>query len=68
MEDKKEYVTCEECEKRRAEIYRHNNKQDNRHTAMETKMGFLERAFWTIFATLITGFAGVIFAVLSLGN
>lgn len=68
METGKGYVTREECEERRAGIYKHNNKQDQKQTELETKVRFFERMVWAIFGVLVSGFAGVIFAVLSLGN
>ena len=68
MEERREYVTREECEERRAGFYKHNNKQDQKQTELETKVKFFERMVWAIFGVLVSGFAGVIFAVLSIGQ
>lgn len=63
-----EYVTREECARRR-EIKNHDDvERDKKLTEHTANISFLVKGFWTIFATLVAGFAGVIFAVLSLGR
>ena len=62
------YVTKEECARHR-EVKAHDDiERDKKLTEHETKVSFLVKGFWTIFATLVAGFAGVIFAVLSSGR
>ena len=63
-----EYVTKEECARRR-EVKDHDDvERDKKLTEHTANISFLAKGFWTIFATLVAGFASVIFAVLSLGR
>lgn len=62
-----EYVTCEQCEKLRKEIYEVNQNQSITLAELQTRTGLIEKIMFAILGTLITGFAGTIFAVLSVG-
>jgi len=66
--DNGNYVTRKDCEEYRKGIYKRDREQDIRHTEAETKLRIFERLAWTIIGVLVSGFAGVIFAVLSIGG
>ena len=60
------YVTCEECQGYRAAINEEEQKQELKMTRMDTELGIFKKLAWSILGVLVSGFAGTIFAVLSL--
>lgn len=62
-----DYITCEQCEAYRKEIYDVNQDQNLTLAELKTRTGLIEKIMFAILGTLITGFAGTIFAVLSVG-
>jgi hypothetical protein len=63
-----EYIHRKECEAYRKEQDALIAKNSTEITVIKTKLSFFERMVWAIFSVLVAGFAGTIFAVLSLGK
>lgn len=62
-----DYVTCEQCQEYRDRLVLEDQEQNLTLTKLDTEMSFVEKIMWSILGVLISGFAGTIFAVLSLG-
>lgn len=67
MDDAKNYVSCEECVEHRKELELKNAKQDEEMHVIKAELGIFKKLAYAILTTLIGGFAGTIFAVLSIG-
>ena len=60
------YVTCEECQSYRMAISEEEQGQALKMERMDTELGIFKKLAWSILGVLVSGFAGTIFAVLSL--
>lgn len=60
------YVTCEECQSYRTAINEEEQQQALKMTRMDTELAIFKKLAWSILGVLVSGFAGTIFAVLSL--
>lgn len=65
--DENLFVTHEQCEGYRNRFREKNEKQDITLAVFETEIGFVKKIMYSILGVLISGFAGTIFAVLSIG-
>ena len=62
-----DYVTCEQCQEYRDKLLIADQEQNLTLIKLDTEMSFVKKIMWSILGVLISGFAGTIFAVLSLG-
>ena len=66
-----EYMTCEKCQEYMSDLKEEMRSADSAQnltlTKLDTEMSFVKKIMWSILGVLISGFAGTIFAVLSLG-
>lgn len=66
MEEK--YVTKTECFSHRTELEKANKEQDIILTRLDTEVHILKKIMYSILGVLISGFAGTIFSILSIGR
>lgn len=66
MEEK--YVTKTECFSHRTELEKANKEQDIILTKLDTEVHILKKIMYSILGVLISGFAGTIFSILSIGR
>lgn len=66
MKELEHYVTCEQCQSYRNAINEEEQAQALKVTRIDAELAIFKKLAWSILGTLISGFAGVIFAVLSL--
>lgn len=59
-------VSREECEAYRNELIEVNNRQDITLAKVDTELSYIKKIMFSILSVLISGFAGTIFAILSL--
>ena len=62
------FISRKECEDYRRNCDKHTASQDTDITVIKTELAFVKKMMWLVLTVLITGFGGVIFAVLSLGR
>lgn len=61
-----EYVTCEQCAEFRGAISDADHERDLEITKLDTEVAIFKKLMYSILGVLISGFVGVIFAVLSI--
>lgn len=67
MGENEQYVTCEKCESHRNDFAEREGQQDILISALQADNAYNKNLLMCIFGTLVIGFAGTIFAVLSAG-